>query len=401
MRMTNTTALVGGLLLGLGVVACSTTPGKEVDETGDPGTVDEGVSGTPGAVELDHTVIDFGVLPVGMSASEVVTISNDGGSTLTIDALGLGGSGQFSLTSPEDVEGLELPAGSSVELTVTYTADDETADTDTLDIETSEGTSTVTLQGNGTLAVPVADIVCPTESDVPTAAPLDGRGSTPGAGASIEDYMWTIVAAPPSSRTADVTDPGRAQTSVFVDVPGTWTMSLEVENDLGQTSAPATCTFDAASMAELHVTLTWDTGNSDLDLHLTRDDALPFELPGDCTYCNPSPDWGSTGSDGNPTLALDNRVGYGPEIIRIGVVEDDSYDVWVHYFDDKGGGLTEATIQVWSGSDLLWEGTGELSGRDMWNVGTYSVADGSFTASAAIPTRWEGNNSCYEPEEPE
>ena len=155
------------------------------------------------------------------------------------------------------------------------------------------------------------------------------------------------------------------------------------------------------SAYEVYVQLDWDVNDSDLDLHVATDGAEPFVLPDDCSYCNPAPDWGTTGAEANPRVVLDNRVGYGPEVIHVetgatGATGD--YTVRVHYFDDKGGGDAAATVRVWVAGVLAWEGTETLEGRDMWEVGVLDSTTGSFTATGTSPERWTGRTTCYTPE---
>ena len=105
---------------------------------------------------------------------------------------------------------------------------------------------------------------------------------------------------------------------------------------------------------DLYVLLSWNTGNSDLDLHLVQaDPANYFEVPEDCCYCNPNPNWGE-GSDelDDPVLALDNRVGFGPENINIEDPQSGTYYVRVHYFRDNSGGPTEATLSIYVAGEL-------------------------------------------------
>jgi uncharacterized protein YfaP (DUF2135 family) len=208
-------------------------------------------------------------------------------------------------------------------------------------------------------------------------------------------YDWSVLATPDGSSTTEVIDPGKAFTSLFADLAGSYTVQLVVENEVGLRSQPDVCQFDAIPPKNLHIELIWDTGDSDMDLHLVQGGWEMFQMPGDCTYCNPSPAW----EGGDPILALDDRTGYGPENINIDAPADGDYDIWVHYFDDKGGGDSVATVRVWMNGEMTWEGSELMTGRDAWHVGfvRWIHPDGTFSELANEPERWTSGTSCYTP----
>ncbi|MCL5876302.1 MAG: hypothetical protein M1540_00630 [Candidatus Bathyarchaeota archaeon] len=98
-----------------------------------------------------------------------------------------------------------------------------------------------------------------------------------------------------------------------------------------------------ASPASFTVTLTWDQGESDVDLHV-----LEPGTDGRHIY------YGNKGTAGgeNPYLDIDNRAGYGPE--HYYAIEGTqipsqtnlygTYQVKVQYYDDKSGAETPQTI---------------------------------------------------------
>ena len=94
-----------------------------------------------------------------------------------------------------------------------------------------------------------------------------------------------------------------------------------------------------------------------------------FTYDHDCCWCNPNPQWGEPGLEDDPSLSLDNRVGYGPEAVHIETPSEGTYGVFVHYFDDKGGGTTTATMRIYIDGELIQETGLVMEERDLWFVG--------------------------------
>ena len=110
----------------------------------------------------------------------------------------------------------------------------------------------------------------------------------------------------------------------------------------------------------LNVRLVWGTQNTDLDLHLVRNDG-ELNSSDDCYYGNCGPvnelgtsglDWGVTGvAADNPLLDVDDTEEGGPENIFLHRAADGFYDVYVHYFE--GFAETYPEIEVWYGTRLV------------------------------------------------
>ena len=83
-------------------------------------------------IVVDPLLIDFGQVDLGMSPSDTVAVSNVGGASLTVSALTLSGSSDFSLSAPT-LPGTIAP-GQTKYVTVIYTPSDEIADTGTLTV---------------------------------------------------------------------------------------------------------------------------------------------------------------------------------------------------------------------------------------------------------------------------
>jgi hypothetical protein len=361
-----------------------------------------GVDGPIPELVIDPGALDFGLVEVGTSGSLPMELVNQGGGTITIDSALLDGSGAFSFVSPSlaSLAGTTIEGGQSLPVLVSYAPTGTSGDNATLQLVTDdprnpEQQAFMLGNGGGDFQYPDAEIECPGTVQPPSAVPLDGRASVDPMNPSGElEYIWTILDTPDGSSTTEVIDPGKAYTSLFVDLAGSWTVQLEVENEVGLRSEPDVCQFDAIPPKNVHVELIWDTGNSDLDLHLVQGGAQPFELPGDCTYCNKNPDWNEAGGADDPLLALDDRTGYGPENINMDSPGNGDYVVWVHYFDDKGGGDSIATVRIWINGSMEWEGSALLGQRDMWRVGFLRWPDSIFTDFGEDPEPWSGSTNC-------
>ena len=359
-----------------------------------------GVDGPVPELVADPGSLDFGLVEIGSTGQLQLDLVNEGGGDVTIETATLDGSSAFSLSS--DLTGDTISGNSFQTVVAQYKPTDDGGDNATLTLVTNDPRNpelTVFMLGNGggDFQYPDAEIDCPGSVSPPTAVSLDGRASVDPMNPDGElTYEWTVLATPDGSSTTDVIDPGKAFTSLFADLAGSWTVQLIVENEVGLRSEPDVCQFDAIPPKNLHVELIWDTGDSDMDLHLVQGGSSLFQLPGDCTYCNKNPAW----EGGDPILALDDRTGYGPENINIDAPADGDYDVWVHYFDDKGGGDSVATVRVWINGVMEWEGSELVSEKQAWHVGfvRWTHPDGTFSELATEPERWTGPTSCYTPD---
>lgn len=359
-----------------------------------------GIDGPIPELAIEPGALDFGVVDVGSAGQQIVRLVNYGAGDVTIDSMTIDGSGKFSIVGASSIEGSTIGGEDETSLIFEYRPTATSGDNATVTFHTNDPVKpeqTLFLLGNGggDFQYPDAEIDCPDRVNPPIAVGLDGRGSTDPMNPSGElKYEWTVLSTPDGSSTTDVIDPGKDYTNLFVDLAGSWTVQLVVENEVGLRSEPDVCQFDAIPPKNVHVELIWDTGNSDLDLHLVQGDSTPFSLPGDCNYCNPSPDWGNSGGADDPLLALDNRTGYGPENINMDSPYNGDYVVYVHYFDDKGGGDSVATVRVWINGAMEWEGSALLTKRDMWRVGYIRWPDASFQDFGESPDRWTEGTAC-------
>ncbi len=378
------------------VVVVSEDPETEIQYVPLTGS---GVDGPVPELYADPGALDFGLVEIGSTGQQILSLVNDGGGDILIESATLDGSSAFSVS--KDLTGSPIYGNTFTDLIVEYKPTSDAGDNATLTLLTNDPRNPeldIFMLGNGggDFQYPDASIDCPDRVNPPTAVPLDGRGSSDPMNPGGElKYEWSVLSTPPGSSTVDVIDPGKAYTSLFADLAGSWTVQLIVENEVGLRSDPAVCQFDAIPPKNLHIELIWDTGDSDLDLHLVQGGYEMYQLPGDCNYCNPTPAW----EGGDPTLALDNRVGYGPENINMDSPANSDYDVWVYYFDDNGGGESIATVRVWLNGEQVWEGSELMSRRQAWHVGyvRWTSPDGVFNALSEGASTWEGETDCYRP----
>jgi hypothetical protein len=114
----------------------------------------------------------------------------------------------------------------------------------------------------------------------------------------------------------------------------------------------AVVTFRAVPRDALHIQLTWDHPDADLDLHFLRgDEALefhPFNPVYDTYFSNRFPDDWYPEEVNHPRLDIDDQRGFGPENTNIREPAIDTFQVWVHYWNDnqQGGARTPAGATV-------------------------------------------------------
>ena len=342
-----------------------------------------GVVGSTPDINLSVNSVDFGTVDTGDAATGYFTIENVGDGDLDIAALELE-EGPFSLvTDPSDQT---IAGGGEFTVIVEYSpTDDEEGHTTDVVILSSDpdepSVSVVLLGGNGgDYQDPIAHIDCDALSGVtpPRTIVMDGRLSEdPEDTADIHElsFEWELIGRPELSRTY-FANPDQETPELFIDVAGVYEIQLVVTDFNGIASEPVSCVADITPDEQLYIALSWDIGDSDLDLHLVPG-GNAFWGCMDCFFCNPVPAWPAAW--GLPIYALDNTYGYGPENINVKDPGDQSYYIRVHYFANHGGGAANATVSVYVNRTLYGTFTKELSGsRKRWDVG-YVTFDGPCT----------------------
>ena len=364
-----------------------------------------GVDAPTPDVTLDPRTIDFGTVTVDTSSSLVAILGNQGDGPLSILSTEQTGSGAFQILT--DPQGISIDPGGDDEYAIvviyspTVPAEEEGAgDNGRLLIESDdpdEPSITLTLLGNGggDYEYPVAVIDAVDETSPLETVELDGTGSyDPG---DLElTYEWTLTELPDGS-TTEITGAAADVASLFLDLTGDYEVQLVVENEDEIRSAPAKHIISAIPTEDLRVEMFWDTSNTDLDLHLLQSGYELFQVPYDCNYCNPNPDWGTGGdTSDDPTLDLDDITGFGPENINVTSPEDGEYEVYVHYFEDNGGGATAVTVRVYLNKVLEYKETEVLEHNQLWHVGTITWPDALVVEDETSEPSSAGRRGCFE-----
>ena len=194
--------------------------------------------------------------------------------------------------------------------------------------------------GDDQLAAPLATVT------------LDGSDSWDPNNRDPLSYQWSLVSVP-SGSTASLSSSTQEKPKLWLDIAGTYELALTVKNSEGVwDSTPDRMTVEAVPNDGFYVQLAWDT-ESDQDLHLLRSGAKIYDVPGDCSWCNLTPSWGTGGSQDDPSLDWDTIDAYGPETTTIDEPANDTYSVLVHYYGQDGFDYcwgacpsTKATVKI-------------------------------------------------------
>lgn len=164
---------------------------------------------------------------------------------------------------------------------------------------------------------------------------------------------------------------------------GPATLAIPISGDVG-VPPPAANAITAV--------LRWDDDFTDVDLHLVRPGGVPFSLDADCFWASKAPDWGELNDQtDNPFLDADDIDGLGPETINLRRTAPGAYQVYVHYYADRGLGPTSPTVEVYAGGQVLRTATlPSLACNELWFVGTinWDGTAGTFVQNNGVtPTQ--------------
>jgi hypothetical protein len=205
---------------------------------------------------------------------------------------------------------------------------------------------------------------------------LDGTRSYDPEGNEPLKYSWRLVDAPAES-ISQLENATSATPRFWIDFAGDYTFELTVTNTAGKVdSTPDRVVVSARPLDNFYVELAWDT-EVDLDLHLAEGSAQLFSMPGDCNFCNMTPNWAnrSTTAD-DPSLDWDAIEGYGPETVTITDPATGVYRIMVHYYGQDGmaecwGACPDATatVRIYIDGELAQEFRRTLHDQgDVWSV---------------------------------
>lgn len=350
-----------------------------------------GVDAPAPDIALSETNLDFGTIGVGANWNLFVDVANEGDGVLNIGEITRDGSSAFVLMS--DLEGVAIQPGDTYTMAVSYVPTHDLGDHGLVTIasdDPDEPEVELILIGNGggDFEYPVALIVGPSDIAPRETVVLDGSGSYDPGGLALT-YAWTLTTVPDYS-SAGESFLEETETAYFTtDLAGEYAVELEVTNSMGISGVPAEWSAEAIPDELLHIELTWNTPNADLDLHLAQDGDELYADPGDVNYCNPNPEWGDGGLEDDPRLDIDDYYGYGPENINIDEPQDDTYTARVHYYVENGDGDTSATVKVYTYGELVGTYSKILERNDVWDVAEVTMPSGASV---------ELSNALYDPE---
>lgn len=176
-------------------------------------------------------------------------------------------------------------------------------------------------------------LVCPLDT-----VWLDGSASYDPGGNEPLTYKWKLLSKP-SGSTADITWVSAWETPLFfADLAGDYVFELGVTNTLGASDpTPDEVTITAEPSDGFYVQVSWDTTDTDFDLHILRTSSSQiFDSPDDCCFCNSGPSWYATGSGDDPSLDWDDIDGYGPETTTIDSPATGGYRILLHFYGENG-----------------------------------------------------------------
>jgi len=218
---------------------------------------------------------------------------------------------------------------------------------------------------------------------------LDGSASYDPQGLEPLKYKWHLVSKPQDS-TAILLVNNIARPFFWVDVAGTYTFSLTVQNTAGiWDSTPDTVDLVAAPSQDFYVQLSWDA-SCDLDLHLLDGQGTLFQDPHDCDFCDMHPSWFAAGTADDPSLDWDTISGFGPETTTIHTPAAGVYPIKVHYYGTDGDNYcgsgagdvcpsTTATVKLFIQGQQVQQWSHTLTSYgEVWNVATVHMPAGTW-----------------------
>ncbi len=227
---------------------------------------------------------------------------------------------------------------------------------------------------------------CPAPSRALAGAPVHLRADAAGEGVRVR---WTVTQSPQAryyrfSERFDAND-SDGVVGVGAEVPftsvivGDYTVLAEARDREGRT---ASCETQVTMAGHgLRVELSWNTSNTDVDLHMVTGHDPRWVTNADCYYANRKPDESLADESRRRWLDTDDTDGEGPENIRGDAPElDADYQVGVHYYSAHGQtGDTTAIVMIYCGEQRVARFERELTGeRDPGSNPFWRVASVRF-----------------------
>ena len=96
-------------------------------------------------------------------------------------------------------------------------------------------------------------------------------------------YAWELIGRPELSRTY-IMNPNEEAPDLYIDVAGAYEVQLVVTDFNGVASEPDVCRVNVIPDEDLYIAMSWDTNNSDIDLHLVPS-GMAMWGPKTCFHC--------------------------------------------------------------------------------------------------------------------
>ena len=238
-------------------------------------------------------------------------------------------------------------------------------------------------------------LTCPMVITTPPLVDVDVLATAEDDG-TITRWRWTLTDQPTGSAAGAPAPADAPMTTFRADIVGIYQLTVEAIDDDGD---PATCTTEVRAVAEegLRIEMFWNTGRSDMDLHLLNPMATAWATrggPNDCHFRNcvpsrgtPPPDWGGPGADDDPRLDIDDTDGFGPENINIDEPVDGTYRIGVHGWAGQG----DVTVRIYCGGSTseprLTLGPVRLRERELWRVADVDLRGIACTVTPLVDGR--------------
>lgn len=367
--------------------------------------------------------LDFGVVTVGDTVERILQIENCAERALTLDRLAFqaGTDPQFSLG--DDVQpDREIPPGESVSLTVRYTARAPAGVFGSIraDAEGAHVVVPLTARGQATQC-PVAAILEPDiRAELGDVLVLDGGASfdRDGPEGLPQSWRWTIVEQPEGAVSRIVEhlldaqrpddggpddDPATPSAQVHLDAVGLYVFELEVADESCADRMRLAVEVCPCGDTGIVAVLDWASDEPppagmgvDLDLHLLHPNAEAwFSRPYDCHYAEPTPDWGQLDNPADDPALDQDRIGAGPERIRLAIPENTDvlgapYLVGAHYQNHRGaeGERPEANVmarvRVFVRGVVQFDELQALDLDNLWDVAQVEWPSGEVRARGRV-----------------
>ncbi len=172
--------------------------------------------------------------------------------------------------------------------------------------------------------------------------------------------------------------------TTLVLVQGSNSITVTATDSLSNSGSDTVTVTADIPIVPISIELTWDTDGTDVDSHLIAPCYAMWDSFGDCYFVTDNPDWdgvGGSGTDGDPSLDVDDTNGYGPEnIVLVAPPFNGTYQYKVHYYSAHGHGPSTATVKIWINGVKVFEDSKTIYDGDVWDCACIDWPSGTVTA---------------------